>query len=669
MLSRRLQSTPPDITSRTTTPNGVVADLEAKAWSQWYEAPAALGETAATLQRIAQEASDARIECLGLFFAARPLVVERADIDAHRALDHAEIRCLETGQHRVLRLVTDLRAQLYLRRGQIEEAWQLAHADEQRCAAGRDIVDQILNAIVLAEIAMQRTGFDEALEQGYRAVQFAEQLGVPSFVAIARHNLAADQLSLLNLEDALPMQLTAEKLVQQVGMHYVLPYVWNNLILIYDIQGRYDVAARVLSKWEAQDQGFSDEDRRHRGVTIALGLLALGRKAEALEVATIAQSAPGKDQALTSAAIWARGRALLSLGRADQARAVCEQHLSALGQSKIPTTPYNLVRLQEVISAAAEEEGDFRAALQAQKAAHQAALSMLGNSARARYVSLKIQQAQSGDGDRDLGRDQARLTTLNRSLTDFDESLRNDEAPKIDMAEQRRFVAYISHEIRGALNGVMGMNSLLMMSKLDDRQSRYVNLAQSSAKTVLALVNDILDIAKLEADRFDIGSRPVAIAELAQQVTDEFENQAREKKIRLSCEVSPNLPPMLTDALRLKQILTNLLSNAIKFTDHGTVCLKVRHEDTSSALLQTLHFAVIDTGVGISDEDLPKLFSEFSRAGTDLQPRSGGTGLGLALSRKLLRRMGSELHVQSQTGQGSTFWFKLRLPLANDPVA
>ncbi|MBU6258761.1 MAG: HAMP domain-containing histidine kinase [Burkholderiales bacterium] len=237
-------------------------------------------------------------------------------------------------------------------------------------------------------------------------------------------------------------------------------------------------------------------------------------------------------------------------------------------------------------------------------------------------------------------------------------------ASAADLAEQRRFVAYVGHEIRSALASVMGVNSLLLLeSRLDPRQSRYVSLATQSVRSALALVNDILDMAKLEAGRFDILCQPVDIARLARELTSEFEVLALEKGLRLVCDAPTELPEVQADGRRLRQVLSNLLGNALKFTDAGHVTVRVQRREAAAGMA-CVHIAVEDTGAGISAEDLPLLFSEFSQIGSGSAQREAGSGLGLALSRQLLRRMGSELQVRSRTGAGSTFWFTFTAPLA-----
>lgn len=643
------------------------AEVEAKAWTQWFKAPASLTETAQEMIRQGLDRNDVRLECLGLFFAVRPLIAAGADDETEPALDFAEQRCFAAGQVRVLRLVNDQRAGLWLRRGELEKAWQLANAADQRSETARGPVDQTLSALGLAEIALQRADFDQVLEHGYRALRCAEATEVPAAKAIALHNLAANQLSLLNLEDALPLQQEAQVWLERAQMAFALPYVWENLILIHDVQGRQEEAAQALAQWRAHAGEFSAQTLHAQGVAIALGLLASGEPALALPIVQGTAHDPGGDRHRASAWIWAKGRVLLGLGQAAQARAVCEDYLAVADARLQPDTPYNLVRLHDVLREACESLGDFRAALRAHKAAQHASLPLLGHSARARYLSLKLQQAQVAVGAQRAPQSHIRMEALDRSITTLQQSMQQAPAPEADLAEQRRFVAYVGHEIRGALANVMGVNSLLLESPLDQRQSRYVSLATQSVQAALALVNDILDLAKLEAGRFDIVQAPLHIGQLALDLASEFEAQALEKGLHLVCDVASDLPAVRADGLRLRQVLVNLLSNAFKFTAAGQIGLRVERRETTAGL-QHIHVAVEDTGEGISADALPLLFGEFSQAGPGADQRHGGSGLGLMLSRQLLRRMGSDLLVRSQPGVGTTFWFTLAAPLA-EPAA
>jgi signal transduction histidine kinase len=357
---------------------------------------------------------------------------------------------------------------------------------------------------------------------------------------------------------------------------------------------------------------------------------------------------------------------LLALDRAADARTICEEALRALAAPSATASPYNRVRLNEALRDACERLGDFRAALQAQKAAQQAALPVIGRSTRARYVSLKL-QARTGEGRPDAARDQVRLQAVDRGLQDLAAGLAAPPVPAAAedaMARQRRFIAHVSHEIRGALNGVLGMNELLLRTELDPRQSRYVSIAQSSAQTVLALLNDVLDLAKLEAGKFELNADVLDLSGLVRELASIFEPQAQLSGLRLQLEITEPVPALIGDRLRIRQILTNLLCNALKFTRKGHIAIRVGCAHTPSRRCRAV-VEVIDTGLGIAPDALDHLFQEFAQTGTAAD-RAKGSGLGLALSRELARRMGGDLTATSTLGQGSNFRLELELEPARE---
>ncbi|MFT3712236.1 MAG: ATP-binding protein [Archangium sp.] len=218
------------------------------------------------------------------------------------------------------------------------------------------------------------------------------------------------------------------------------------------------------------------------------------------------------------------------------------------------------------------------------------------------------------------------------------------------------FLATISHEIRTPMNGVLGMTEVLLTETRDERTREQLGVIQRSGELMVSLINDLLDLTKLEAQKLKLESVDFDVHALVADVARLFEARAREKNIALVVGIEPGLEAVRKgDPLRLRQVLFNLVSNAVKFTERGSITITV------SARAGQLHFAVHDTGIGISAEALPRLFSVFEQQDASTTRRFGGTGLGLALSKQLVSLMGGTLEVTSVAGVGSHFWFQLAL--------
>ena len=257
----------------------------------------------------------------------------------------------------------------------------------------------------------------------------------------------------------------------------------------------------------------------------------------------------------------------------------------------------------------------------------------------------------------------ARDVSLKRSY--IEQIIHAKEQAEKERLAKEQFLANMSHEIRTPMNGIIGLSRLLQDSPLDDEQKETVGLILNSSHSLLNIINDILDLSKIEAGKFHLEQIDFQPREVVRTVISLLRPKAEEKQICLLQSISDNVPAWVNgDPHRLNQVLLNLVGNAIKFTETGHVKIRLEASGSVDEPIR-LHFYVEDTGIGIPPDKLDAIFESFSQAGADITRKFGGTGLGLTISRKLVELQGGAIRVESQPGEGSVFSFTLPYQASN----
>jgi signal transduction histidine kinase len=261
------------------------------------------------------------------------------------------------------------------------------------------------------------------------------------------------------------------------------------------------------------------------------------------------------------------------------------------------------------------------------------------------------------------------LAALERARLDLEERVRQRTAELVEAKEaaesadrlKSAFLATMSHELRTPLNSIIGFTGIVLQGlagPLNGEQTKQLGIVQNSARHLLALVNDVLDISKIEAGQLEIASGPFSLPQAVQKAVATVLPLAQAKGISVHADISPDVDVIYSDQRRTEQILLNLLGNAVKFTDRGEVAVRCRREN------EWLVTSIRDTGIGIDPRQHQSIFEPFRQADTGLTRKHEGTGLGLSICKRLVERLGGSIFLESVPGQGSTF--TIRLPLELD---
>ncbi|MBL4803558.1 MAG: response regulator [Alphaproteobacteria bacterium] len=256
-----------------------------------------------------------------------------------------------------------------------------------------------------------------------------------------------------------------------------------------------------------------------------------------------------------------------------------------------------------------------------------------------------------------------RLNALQLIKQKYVSVVAREEAERASESKSK-FLATMSHEVRTPMNGILGMANLLSDTDLTTRQHNYLETIRYSAETLLTMLNDILDYSKAEAGRMEVEIVDFDLIKLVNSCADLMRSRAHEKNIDIKVRIDPEVPPFVkTDPTRLRQVILNFLSNAVKFTENGDVTILVENLGNMHPA-EELKFSIIDTGIGIPRELQHNLFEEFTQADSSITRRFGGTGLGLSICKKIAYILGGSVGVESEEGEGSTFWFVIPIDMA-----
>lgn len=616
-----------------------------------------MGHLAEQTQWLARACGDHESEALACFYALYPLVVVLPESTLIQRIDTARQRCQALAVPRALWLLDDLQVFALTMAGKHQQAVHIGTRQLRHPEAARPPFERSISLLLLARAHQFSGQLEDALRCSHRALFHANEAPHARWLAAAC--TALGQLlciETLNPEAGLPHLERARHINAGLPPCPAALLCASQLVMALE---QLDEPARAHAVFtEEMARPEAAELLTGPGLVMALArlrltqaLIGVGRLAEAQDWLNALPAGDGASSEHREAvAALMRLHLLCARGEFSEARQLALAERDRVMPHKRPL--HDELALLRLLHAACTGLGDAEGAASAALAATALCLPIIGRSTRARYLHTRLTRNPLAPTVFSAV-DEQRLQAVDQAV------LQVRQPPAPPSAQVPRFLAHVAHELRTPISGMLGLSTLLLMSDLDDRQRQHTHAMKSTADNLLQLVNDVLDMASLEHGQFSLNPAPFDVPAWLTESLAPYQVHAQLKGLTLDCHVAPGTPTALkADARRLRQVLANLVSNALKFTKVGGVEVRVCAVP-AKAISLNVRVEVADTGMGIAPAALPRLFQEFVQADDTIAQQHGGTGLGLALCKQLVSRMGGRIGARSQLGQGSVFWFEL----------